>query len=93
MDISYLPVVQFDDHTAEKVSGGAILVFAAPGIEPDGNPSTPPGNSGVMVPATIGVFNPQGKFKGFAQNPAPLGIQKNGNAFLFDPVTGVFTPV
>lgn len=92
MNISNLPVTQLDDEASEKISGG-FTVYAAPGIEPDGKPNTPPGNSSVTVPATIGVTTPTGKFKGFAQNPAPPGIQKNGNAYNFNPSTGTFTPL
>ena len=90
MDISNLPVTQLDDEAAEKISGG-VTVYAAPGIKPDGNPNTPPGNSEVFVPVPIGVDTPNGKFKGFAQNPAPRGIVKNGVQYDFDPINGTFT--
>ena len=82
--------VELTDTQAKSIFGG-VIVYAAPGIKPDGDPTTPPGNSSVTVPTTISVRNPQGKFKGFT-NQSP-GIVKNGDAYDFNPGTGTFTPV
>ncbi len=82
--------VELTDTQAKSIFGG-VTVYAARGIKPDGDPTTPPGNSSVTVPTTIGVRNSQDKFKGFT-NQSP-GIVKNGDEYNFNPSTGTFTPV
>jgi hypothetical protein len=87
-DICYLD--QTTDITTESINGG-IVVYAPPGIDPDGDPTTPPGNSNVTRSASVGITNPAGNVRGFAkQSP---GKEKNGVAYDFDPVTGTFNPL
>ncbi|HYX17906.1 MAG TPA: hypothetical protein VE944_26810 [Nostoc sp.] len=88
-DIFYLENLTETDE--EAILGGVLV--SAPGkngIDPDGNPSTPPGNSGVTLPTEINRLNPQGKARGFASTQSP-GIVKNGRQFEFDGTT--FRPV
>ena len=93
MTIQINNLTHLDDviETAEETINGGVIVYAPPGINPDGDPTTPPGNSDVTRSASVGITNPAGNNRGFTkQSP---GKEKNGVAYNFDPLTGTFTPV